>query len=48
MLIGPDGYNIKKYPKKHFERLSRIKKLLDGQCIPTGWKDVYLEACKNI
>jgi membrane peptidoglycan carboxypeptidase len=45
MLIGPVNYNIASNPKANAERVSRIEKMLAGECAPTGLTDVYYSEC---
>jgi membrane carboxypeptidase/penicillin-binding protein len=46
MIVGPDGYNLVRFPARNAERVRRIKKLLRGECKPSGLADVYYEGCK--
>jgi membrane peptidoglycan carboxypeptidase len=45
MVIGPDAYGIARHPERNAERLTRIERLLAGECRPDGWRDVTYEAC---
>lgn len=46
MIVRPDGYNVARFPARNAERVRRIKKLLQGECRPSGLADVYFEGCK--
>ncbi|MBZ5552746.1 MAG: transglycosylase domain-containing protein [Acidobacteriia bacterium] len=46
MIVGPDGYSVVRFPARNAERVRRIKKLLRGECKPSGLADVYYEGCK--
>jgi membrane peptidoglycan carboxypeptidase len=48
MIIAPNEFNINKQKGKNQERVEKIKRLLKGDCKPTGLTDVYYENCKNI
>ena len=45
MLIGPNVLDPIRHPQANAERVNRIKRLLAGQCKPTGWRDVTYKAC---
>ncbi|MBZ5536600.1 MAG: transglycosylase domain-containing protein [Acidobacteriia bacterium] len=46
MVVGPDGYSVVRFPARNAERVRRIRKLLRGECKPSGLADVYYEGCK--
>ena len=45
MLVGPEAFNPEKTPEQFNDRVSRIQRLLAGECQPTGLRDVYYTAC---
>jgi len=45
MLVGPNAFNVIHQPNKNRERVNKIKRLLNGECQPTGLTDVFYEAC---
>jgi membrane peptidoglycan carboxypeptidase len=45
MLVGPNQFNVISQPQRNRERAGKIKRLLNGECKPTGLSDVYYEAC---
>jgi membrane carboxypeptidase/penicillin-binding protein len=45
MIIGPDAYSIRNRPAVNGERVRRIRRLLDGECRPRDFRDVYYEDC---
>ncbi len=45
ILIGPTTYNPVTRPDAHLERVNRLKKYLNGDCLPTNAHDVYYTAC---
>jgi membrane peptidoglycan carboxypeptidase len=45
MLVGPNKFNVNNQPQRNRERAGKIKRLLNGECKPTGLTDVYYEAC---
>lgn len=47
MLANPNEYSIALKPAANKDRCSRIKKLLNGTCKPTGWADVELHGCRD-
>ena len=46
MIVGPDGFNVRKHPAENAERVGRIKRLLNRECQPVNNGDVYYEACR--
>ncbi len=48
MLAGPDAFNPEKRPEQFRDRVSRIERLLAGDCQPTGLRDVYYTACAAV
>ncbi|TDH37740.1 glycosyl transferase [Pseudohoeflea suaedae] len=47
VLIAPGAYDLSGADTKLDDRVSRIEKLIAGECRPTGLNDVWLEACGN-
>ena len=47
MCVGPDAFCVAAAPERNHELVTRIERLLAGQCRPTGWRDVYYEACTD-
>ncbi len=45
MLVGPDRFNPVSHPRDVEERVNRIELMLDCQCHPEGWLDVYYDSC---
>lgn len=45
VLIAPGEYRLHEEDKALEERVSRIGRLLAGECAPTGLRDVLLEGC---
>ncbi|MGH1355330.1 MAG: transglycosylase domain-containing protein [Thalassovita sp.] len=45
VLIAPGEYRLLEEDKALDERISRIHRLLAGECAPTGLRDVLLEGC---
>ena len=45
VLIAPGDYRLHEEDKALEERVSRIGRLLAGECAPTGLRDVLLEGC---
>jgi hypothetical protein len=46
MLVAPDALKPGRDDRGRAERLSRIKRLLSGQCKPAGLRDVMLKGCR--
>jgi len=46
VMIAPSELNPKKKGKRFEERVSRINRLVEGQCRPLGNRDVWLKGCK--
>ncbi|MBN1950990.1 MAG: transglycosylase domain-containing protein [Bacteroidales bacterium] len=46
MLINPNQFRPDKFPEKNAERVSRIRELLAGNCVPTDFRDCCFENCK--
>ena len=46
MLVAPNGFNVVQQPTKNRERVKRINRLLNGECKPMGFADVYYEECR--
>lgn len=46
MLVAPDRLKPGRDDAARAERVTRIKRLLAGQCRPTGLRDVMLEGCR--
>lgn len=47
MLVGPRRFHPTLGAEALDERVHRIERLLAGECQPTGWRDVYYEACRS-
>ena len=45
ILIGPTTYNPVARPDAHRKRVNRLKKYLNGDCLPINAHDVYYTAC---
>jgi membrane peptidoglycan carboxypeptidase len=45
MIMGPDRLNVASRPEVNAHRADRIRKLLAGQCRPSGPRDVELAGC---
>ncbi len=46
VLVAPAKYNLQEPGKGLHERTDRIRRLVDGACTPTGWRDVWLQGCE--
>jgi membrane peptidoglycan carboxypeptidase len=47
MVIGPNEYGVADHPERNAERVTRIERLLAGECRPDGWRDVNYAACAS-
>ncbi len=45
MLVAPNNFNVANQSEQNRERVTRIKHLLNGECQPTGYTDIYYESC---
>jgi membrane carboxypeptidase/penicillin-binding protein len=45
MLIAPNSCNVRLQPKLNAERVTRIQRLLAGECAPNTWSDVWFKGC---
>lgn len=45
MTIAPNKYHPVRNPESHKLRVSRISKLVSGECVPNGWLDLEYEQC---
>ena len=45
VLIAPGAYDLTGADTKLDDRVTRIDRLVAGDCKPTGLNDVWLEAC---
>ncbi len=45
MIVAPNKYSVATHPDDNHQRVTRIEHLLNGKCQPTGFADVYYEAC---
>ena len=41
MLVGPDALNVIKYPQQNYQRVQRIRQVLNGTYIPVNVTDIY-------
>jgi len=46
LLLNTARFRPDKYPEANAERIGRIKKYLEGDCVPSDWKDCELSGCK--
>lgn len=46
MCVAPDALNVVTHPARNAARVDGIERLLANQCSPSGWLDVYYEACE--
>lgn len=45
MIVAPDKYNVATHPERNHDRVSRIKRLLAGACMPSDVNDVEYADC---
>jgi monofunctional glycosyltransferase len=45
MMVDPNRFHPALHPDALAERILRIERLLNGQCKPRGWSDVYYADC---
>ena len=45
MIVAPAKYDLTAHPSENHERVMRIKRLLAGECEPTGVGDVEYSGC---
>lgn len=45
MIIAPNELNVAASPDKNRERVSRIKRFINGECRPANVSNVYYEEC---
>ena len=45
MIVAPNEFNVFAQPSKNRERVSRIERLLNGECKPADLGDVYYKNC---
>ncbi|WP_159064849.1 transglycosylase domain-containing protein [Thaumasiovibrio subtropicus] len=48
MLIAPNHFSITKHPQENHERVTRIKRVLNGEYSPQGLTDLYYDICNPI
>jgi membrane carboxypeptidase/penicillin-binding protein len=47
MLIAPNHYHPTASPELHAQRVQRIKAVVAGQCVPSGWLDLAYDNCES-
>jgi len=47
MLMAPNTYHTIVNPELHAERVQRIRAVVAGQCMPSGWLDLTYDHCDS-